>query len=80
MCVKHHSAFHRVFSAARWSLDELGLAIFARIESRRSDATVRLGLDDTLARNRGRNVFGVGMHHDPQRSRRKTAGMNWGHS
>ena len=29
---KHHSAFHRVFSAARGSLDELGLAIFALIE------------------------------------------------
>ena len=26
--VKHHSAFHRVFAAARWSLDELGLAVF----------------------------------------------------
>ena len=28
---KHHSAFHRVFSAARWSLDELGLAIFGQL-------------------------------------------------
>ena len=23
--IKHHSAYHRVFSTARWSLDELGL-------------------------------------------------------
>lgn len=29
---KHHSAFQRVFSTARWSLDELGLAIFGLIE------------------------------------------------
>lgn len=29
---KHHSAFHRVFSAARWSLDELGLATLGLIE------------------------------------------------
>lgn len=28
---KHHSAFHRVFAAAQWSLDELGLAVFALI-------------------------------------------------
>jgi hypothetical protein len=29
--VKHHSALHRVFAAARWSRDELGLAVFHRI-------------------------------------------------
>ena len=28
---KHHSAYHRLFAAARWSLDELGLAVFALI-------------------------------------------------
>ena len=28
---KHHSAYHRVFAVARWSLDELGLAVFDRI-------------------------------------------------
>ena len=42
--------------------------------------TVLLGLDDTLARKRGLRVFGVGMHHDPLLSTRKTALMNWGHS
>ena len=77
---KHHSAFHRVFSAARWSLDELGLAIFTRIEPWLSDDPVLLSLDDTLARKRGRKVFGVGMHHDPLLSSRKTAVMNWGHN
>ncbi|MCH8825358.1 MAG: transposase [Chloroflexi bacterium] len=77
---KHHSAFHRVFSAACWSLDELGLAIFTRIEPWLSDDPVLLSLDDTLARKRGRKVFGVGMHHDPLLSSRKTAVMNWGHN
>ncbi|MFQ5807934.1 MAG: transposase [Phycisphaerae bacterium] len=77
---KHHSAFHRVFSAARWSLDELGLAIFALIEPGLADDAVLLSLDDTLARKRGLKVFGVGMHHDPLLSTRKTALMNWGHS
>jgi len=26
---KHHSAFHRVFATARWSLDEMGMAVLA---------------------------------------------------
>ena len=78
--IKHHSAFHRVFSTARWSLDELGLAVFGLIEPWLDDRSVFLSLDDTLARKRGLKIFGVGMHHDPLLSTRKTALMNWGHS
>lgn len=76
---KHHSAFHRVFSTARWSRDELGLAVLALIE-RWVPGVVFLCLDDTLARKRGLKVFGVGMHHDPLISTRKVALVNWGHS
>jgi len=39
-----------------------------------------VAVDDTLARKRGLKIFGVGMHHDPLLSTRKTALMNWGHS
>ena len=74
------SAFHRVFSAARWSLDELGLAIFILIEPWLDGDSALLSLDDTLARKRGLKIFGVGMHHDPLLSTRKTALTNWGHS
>lgn len=77
---KHHSAFHRVFSAARWSLDDLGLAVFDLITPWVPDGPAPLAIDDTLARKRGLKVFGVGMHHDPLLSTRKTAVMNWGHS
>lgn len=77
---KHHSAFHRVFASAQWSLDELGLAVFALILPWLDDGPVLLALDDTLARKRGLKVHGVGMHHDPLLSTRKTALMNWGHS
>jgi hypothetical protein len=77
---KHHSAFHRLFAAARWSRDELGLAVFTLIEPWLEDGAVLLSLDDTLARKRGLKIFGVGMHHDPLLSTRKTALMNWGHS
>jgi hypothetical protein len=77
---KHHSAYHRVFAAARWSLDELGLAVFGLIRPWVGAGTIFLALDDTLARKRGLKMFGVGMHHDPLLSTRKTAIMNWGHS
>jgi hypothetical protein len=75
---KHHSAYHRLFAAARWSLDELGLAVFGLILPLLSGVTL-LAIDDTLARKRGLKVFGVGMHHDPLLSTRKTAITNWGH-
>jgi hypothetical protein len=76
---KHHSAYHRFFAAARWSLDEMGLAIFALALPLLGTGRIRLGIDDTLARKRGLKVFGVGMHHDPLLSTRKTAITNWGH-
>lgn len=76
---KHHSAYHRLFSAARWSLDELGLAIFSLMLPFLNQKMILLGLDDTLARKRGLKIFGVGMHHDPLLSTRRTAIMNWGH-
>jgi hypothetical protein len=77
---KHHSSFHRLFAAAQWSLDDLGLAVFGRITRWLEDAPIMLAIDDTLARKRGLKVYGVGMHHDPLLSTRKTALMNWGHN
>jgi SRSO17 transposase len=76
---KHHSAFHRFFASAQWSLDELGLAVFKLIAPW-LDPCVMLAIDDTLARKRGLKVYGVGMHHDPLLSTRKVALTNWGHS
>lgn len=79
--VKHHSAYHRVFAAASWSLDALGLAVFERLMLPWArEGSILLAIDDTLARKRGLKIFGVGMHHDPLLSTRKTAIMNWGHS
>jgi hypothetical protein len=75
---KHHSAYHRLFAAARWSLDELGLAVFGLMLPL-LNGSILLGIDDTLARKRGLKVFGVGMHHDPLLSTRRTAITNWGH-
>jgi len=77
---KHHSAFHRVFAAASWSLDALGLLVFVLILPWLNDGQIVLAVDDTLARKRGLKVYGVGMHHDPLISSRKKALTNWGHS
>jgi hypothetical protein len=76
---KHFSSYHRLFSAARWSLDAVGLAVFDLITPD-SEGVVMLGLDDTLARKRGVKMFGTGMHHDPLLSSRGKAITNWGHS
>jgi len=76
---KHFSSYHRLFSAARWSLDRLGLALFSLLRPWCGEV-VALTLDDTLARKRGKHVFGVGMHHDPLLSSRRKAVLNWGHS
>lgn len=79
---KHHSAFHRVFAAARWSLDQVGLAVFDRLSVwlDDKDGVVFLAVDDTLARKRGRKVFGVGMHLDPLISSRGKKLTGWGHN
>ena len=42
---KHHSAYHRVFAAARWSMDELGLAVFDLIVPWLGKGPIMLGLD-----------------------------------
>jgi DDE superfamily endonuclease len=76
---KHYSSYHRLFSAARWSLDAVGLAVF-ELMSPWLGEVVLIGIDDTLARKRGRKVFGVGMHHDPLLSSRAKTVTNWGHS
>jgi hypothetical protein len=77
---KHHSAFHRLFASARWSLDGVGLILFRLLLPWLGEGPVLLALDDTLARKRGLKIFGVGMHHDPLLSSRNKAITNWGHS
>jgi hypothetical protein len=77
---KHHSAYHRLFASAKWSLDRLGLLVFNLIEPVCGKHAILLSGDDTLARKRGLKIFGVGMHHDPLLSTRKVALTSWGHS
>jgi hypothetical protein len=77
---RHHASFHRIFSAARWSLDELGLIVFGIVAALLPPGAIKLTLDDTLCCKRGLKMFGVGMHHDSKRSTRLHKVTSWGHS
>jgi hypothetical protein len=76
----HHSRYHRFFSNAAWSIDDLYEAL-ARDAVRTffPKGTIALGVDDTLCRRRGLTIFGTGMHHDPLNSSRSRPHVSWGH-
>ena len=63
----HHSRAHRFFAVARWSPDQLGLALLGLICARlvACDGPLRLVVDDTLYRRAGRKVWAATWHHDP---------------
>ncbi|HVE92010.1 MAG TPA: transposase, partial [Actinomycetota bacterium] len=76
----HHSRYHRFFSDAAWSIDELYEALARQaVASFYPEGTIELGVDDTLARKRGLTIFGTGMHHDPLISSRARPHVSWGH-
>lgn len=76
---RHHAAFHRIFSTAKWSLDEVGLRLFDLILRWAPQGTVFLVGDDTLISRRGLKIFGTGMHRDPCLSSRSHTVTRWGH-
>jgi hypothetical protein len=75
---KHFSAYHRVFAAARWGLDAVGLSLLALILllALASDSTVFLVVDDTLCAKCGRRMFGVDSHYDAANTGRKRSNAN----
>ena len=77
--VNHDSSYHRVFSFARWSLDRVGLVVFELIVPW-IKGDVLVAVDDTLARKRGRKMFGCGMHLDPLLSTRNSVLLSRGRS
>lgn len=76
---RHHSAFHRLFANAKWSIDKAGLAAYDLIRRLLPQATVFLAGDDTLLNRCGLKVFGTGMHRDPMLSSRSFTVTRWGH-
>lgn len=78
--VRHHSIYHRLFAEANWSLDRLGLMLFANLLRRLPPGDILIAVDDTLARKRGRKLFGAGLHRDPLLSRPGKEVTAWGHN
>lgn len=76
---RHHEAFHRFFSRARWEPDDLGRWLFHRLTPYLSDDAVRAVIDDTLAPKKGPEVFGIATHVDAVRSTRKHRVFCFGH-
>ena len=75
---RHHSAFHRIFSNAKWSIDTAGLAVYDLIRKLLPQVVVFLAGDDTLLNRRGLKMFGTGMHRDPLLSSRGFTVVRWG--
>ncbi len=74
---RHHAAFHRVFAATKWSIDQVGLKLFDLITV--GQQTIFLSVDDTLLARTGLKVIGTGMHRDPNLSSRSFPVTRWGH-
>ncbi len=76
----HHSNFHRFFSQAAWSLDQVSLTlVMLIIRILIPQGVIVIAVDDTLRRKRGLSLFGAGMHYDPLMSSRSKKIVNWGH-
>ena len=79
--LKSFCSFHRFFSHARWSVDDLGRSVLSLVlRLVPADAVVRLVVDDTLCKKGGQHIFGTGMHRDALASTRKLVRLSWGHN
>ena len=78
---KHYTSYYRFFSHARWSLDELGIALFELILNFLRLQQLELVLDDTLTRRTGKKVALASMHADPllKKTTRGRLFMSYGH-
>ncbi len=63
----HHASVYRFLSAGRWSLDALGRVVVGMLRPWLSETILAI-VDDTLCSKSGRQLFGVGIHHDSARS------------
>jgi DDE superfamily endonuclease len=76
-----HDRAHYFFARARWSTDQLGLAL-ARLIAQRllpQDAALHVAVDDTLFKRRGKKVYGAAWQHDGSATGAKKTGFgnNW---
>jgi DDE superfamily endonuclease len=76
---RHHEAFHRFFSRARWDPDDLGRWLFHRLLPFVGNEVIQVAIDDTLAPKKGPHVFGIASHLDAVRSTRQRKVFSFGH-
>src|SRR6478672_5576982 len=77
---RHISVFHRFFSRAVWTLDDLGRVLFGLAAAWiPAEQPLYLVLDDTLARKGGKGVALASMHHDPLLSTARKPFFSFGH-
>ena len=76
--VRSHEIFHRFFSRASWAIDDMGKLVFLAVRAI-SGGGVRVVVDDTVARKKGQDVYGLGCHLDASRSTRRFKVLCFGH-
>jgi SRSO17 transposase len=78
--VWHHSRAHWFFARARWSADQVGLAVAALVVARLlpPDAAVLIAVDDTLFRRSGRRVHAAAWCHDGSAKGPTSNRVAWG--
>jgi len=78
--VWRHGRAHWFFSRARWSVEQVGLALAGLVVSGLlpDGAPVLLAVDDTLMRRSGRRVSGAAWQHDAGRKGPKGSQVSWG--
>jgi DDE superfamily endonuclease len=78
--VWHHARAHRFFAAARWSADQLGLAVCDLIVGwlLGPEEPIVLVVDDSLFKRTGRKVHGAGWRYDATAPGRKR--VAWGNA
>src|SRR5690242_4861754 len=76
----HHARAHWFFSGARWSADQLGLAVAGLIGTRLLPAggPLLVAVDDSLFRRSGRRVHGAAWCHDGAAPTRTGRAVAWG--
>ena len=78
---RHHSGYHRFFSQAKWTTDQVGLALFRLLLSVvPKGQLIVLSVDDTLARHTGKHISSAAMHWDPLLSSARKPFFHFGHN
>ena len=78
---RHHSGYHRFFSQAKWTTDQVGFTLFRLLLSvvPRGQLVI-LSVDDTLARHTGKHISSAAMHRDPLLSTARKPFFHFGHN